>query len=1544
MAISNLSFSATEKLRKDLLVRNLEPYYVKNSSTQLLPKSQVGTKEYIFDEVPLINQPDLKDTGLPEKSKLYGVNQYGPTGGYTTQASLPLLVKSSNQGEFDWPNAVTKKFNESLLKQKELIVTNQYGPQDGWSDASSELNVNIVQPNIRDEYYNFIASSYSPFQILTKRDPVGSEGSLSQDSNIAKIAATRLKKLFEESIAFETYQQTLGRANVLQTNSDPYRILNLITGRQPILEPDWKITVPSTLVGRGIDFISRVAGLYSPYSIIPGDYFSRVPKASLTNQIVNAVAGLFGFPNVLPTKKTSSDVFLSFTSGGQRKALFSNLSVNRYAPDYKGNFLGNLNLSAPPGNYYIGSRTSEPLDIVSPSGEIPVNEFGVEVETNVYGPSVLGKLYEDNVDLPFGLNLTSTIDGGGVQGGFTWVSPKYKGNAGQKIGQGGEKYGQDSGYQPIAAQYTNSESTNFPFKKGSILDDTQRIIESQPAGSKKLQHVGNAIDQVSKVFNDGYKEITKGSRVIKYVDNNGIFKGEEYGRVFAKDIPYYDLTKLQKSDGNIRKNPFSILTNTYNLNMYPTSGPESTTLGGGSVKKYMLSLENLAWRTSRRPGTTYNDLPESERGPNGGRIMWFPPYDLTFSDSNSVGWEKNSFLGRPEPIYTYQNTERTGSLSFKIIVDHPSVMNLLVNKVLTNTSSSQVADQVLESFFAGLTKFDVYELSKRFTNFSQTELSYIQQLINTSGDPEKIKNLVNGSLPKGGDGAGGSMDSNNSVGLPVYTPQLTQFKNSIFYYDVDNGGGNDYLTSVTNYLESANANLINDTQLSDIEQSKKVLTAFTESINNVLQSNANLKIKIKIKSGSAEGEPVDVQEERGTCLLETLKSLTKDNPRVSYTEEFVGNLLETLTEPPYDCNTVNLNYYETGPVACRRSVITDIIEIPEPNLNNPNGGISTQPTSRLERLLGINPNQNNTSLNNRELTQEQLSKQVIRKLLSEADYFQFVRESNPFIYDSLREKLKYFHPAFHAMTPEGLNERLTFLLQCTRPGDTIPTKQGTQLIDKDARNTSFGAPPICVLRVGDFYHSKVVIDSCNFTYEDSKFDLNPEGIGVQPMIVGVSLGFKFIGGQGLRGPIDELQNALSFNFFANTEMYDERATDSASVSAYNKEFIEQTQPEGETPQNATSNVQNEGGTTIGAIQGAFENSGATATVIYKPIFNEFVDSFVEYANTVYNKLEEVNKEYNDGILMLFTKSRLYSKGKINEWGGGSAKEVTIFGKSDYENSVDNLFSNLLNDISNNALTMQIKLQTKTFKESSKTVFKNNLTNLVNSKKSTFRNKLVQVTNELNTCELKMVRAIDKINYVLQSVDGYIDTKGSPQVYETTTASTVTNLTTNMDEFATLINNLNTNLIDSEIITNKYDDNQSYSLPGNGFSDNVADKRFFLVFGKELVSDSSSLTDLLLAQLDNDWKKYVKEQIELLKKQAENENKVMSNKFSTYKKQNQTNKVYLPEDIAFQRNEERSSGLSLKSSPSDNENTRLKNLYLGQNSNPDTNTFNGKVTF
>ena len=39
------------------------------------------------------------------------------------------------------------------------------------------------------------------------------------------------------------------------------------------------------------------------------------------------------------------------------------------------------------------------------------------------------------------------------------------------------------------------------------------------------------------------------------------------------------------------------------------------------------------------------------------------------------------------------------------------------------------------------------------------------------------------------------------------------------------------------------------------------------------------------------------------------------------------------------------------------------------------------------------------------------------------------------------------------------------------------------------------------------------------------------------MIVKVDMGFKFIGGSSLGGPIKQLQNAVSFNFFANTGIY-----------------------------------------------------------------------------------------------------------------------------------------------------------------------------------------------------------------------------------------------------------------------------------------------------------------------------------------------------------------------------------------------------------------------
>ena len=144
------------------------------------------------------------------------------------------------------------------------------------------------------------------------------------------------------------------------------------------------------------------------------------------------------------------------------------------------------------------------------------------------------------------------------------------------------------------------------------------------------------------------------------------------------------------------------------------------------------------------------------------------------------------------------------------------------------------------------------------------------------------------------------------------------------------------------------------------------------------------------------------------------------------------------------------------------------------------------------------------------------------------------------------------------MTPEGLNSRLTFLNQCVRPGDTIPVIGPDGSIRNDsALNTSFGTPPILVLRIGDFYHTKIVPNSLQISYDPLVYDMNPEGIGLQPMLANISMSFDFIGGHGLANPVEQLQNALSFNFYANTEVYDERATETDfSLTKLDKELFE----------------------------------------------------------------------------------------------------------------------------------------------------------------------------------------------------------------------------------------------------------------------------------------------------------------------------------------------------------------------------------------------------
>jgi hypothetical protein len=198
--------------------------------------------------------------------------------------------------------------------------------------------------------------------------------------------------------------------------------------------------------------------------------------------------------------------------------------------------------------------------------------------------------------------------------------------------------------------------------------------------------------------------------------------------------------------------------------------------------------------------------------------------------------------------------------------------------------------------------------------------------------------------------------------------------------------------------------------------------------------------------------------------------------------------------------------------------------------NDTENSTEAQPPEKGETLAEIDPTEAINLIDN--------------LIIDEGPYFDFIDANYPNYFKTISEKIRYFHAGFHSITPEGFNSRLTFLNQCMRQGPSIydkPTSKDGVDVGVQPQNLSFGRPPICILRIGDFFHTKVAINSLQISYDGPKWDTNPEGIGVQPMIASVQLSIDLIGGHSLVGPINRLQNAVSFNYYANTEMYDVRS-------------------------------------------------------------------------------------------------------------------------------------------------------------------------------------------------------------------------------------------------------------------------------------------------------------------------------------------------------------------------------------------------------------------
>lgn len=212
----------------------------------------LGTNyEYIQSDTSVQDSPDQLIDEPTFGNKLYPLNQWGNEGGYE-QVPDPngLLNTKSNEGQYGFQDAHI--IDQALPESQKWKSVNAFsnGGQVPLDSAPFFDSIDLVGPNSVGVYNNqpypstFNPSSYSPVSILLSPDPQGSDGLLSQDSFIARLGVKTLRKEFETRIATQIRQQTVGRANVFSVRSGT-DVLNLITGRVPLIEPNWTITVPS---------------------------------------------------------------------------------------------------------------------------------------------------------------------------------------------------------------------------------------------------------------------------------------------------------------------------------------------------------------------------------------------------------------------------------------------------------------------------------------------------------------------------------------------------------------------------------------------------------------------------------------------------------------------------------------------------------------------------------------------------------------------------------------------------------------------------------------------------------------------------------------------------------------------------------------------------------------------------------------------------------------------------------------------------------------------------------------------------------------------------------------------------------------------------------------------------------------------------------------------------------------------------------------------------------------------------------------------------
>jgi hypothetical protein len=988
-----------------------------------------------------------------------------------------------------------------------------------------------------------------------------------EDSPIGTIGEKALNNAMNVQVETNLKRETLGRIN--------NQVISLLQG-QALYRPDYDISKPKGEKERTAEFLASLAGFQVPVSYLPNGAFEyeRLPQKNKDGSVSYIGSNL--------TSEERTNLLLEYTGLGQQQHLINLLKLNLYHPKIIGSD-ETIDNSTYVRDYNLAISRVNTSDFVAnqmntqSTGRGFYEPYGV---TSIHKASVTGQLISDKFE-------------------FAWTFGDINRHS---VGWTTDKRGENDGFNK--------------FDPKSLLFKTQELLFSNPEAFMDM----NAKEHV-ETSNGESITISRGDSTTAandYIADDGtaIAKGE-YFRVWTKKRKYDRLDRTLRhralDNGDVR----SVLNDNGLVNIAPTTRRANATNGLISddiIKRYMFSIENLAWNDHM------NDLPECEQGIGDpvtgtrGRLMWFPPYDLKIDDNTSAPWEATQFIGRGEPVYTYKNAERSATLSFTIIVDHPDVVHQLVGekthyweryfkgdksieddvkaKRLINKKLSQNEIEEIEKIKKQLTPIVKVEDGTKITEEQKTlndeeevskkaDVGDLGNIALSIYFPNAVTVLPESSL-NGQDGnLSARTDLSSSTLKSLNIGYEDGGKNDGFNvktsdgYTINTGEGIKYFKNGKTPPENGGYTYLKD----KLVNSGKVCTTNTNSPEGYHDENNNglnekfyfqwqeifkkafegaTKVQVTFMGNASGAKPTgEVNKTLAEKRSDNAKAWFVKNVKPLYPNIDFGGLPATSQaanedakkkaddvrdskgNPAYcqDCDRAdNVYCKQTRKVDIYVKVLAQDEEEVEPI---PSSGSTDVPLDPTKETLTTDTDETDTDTQDTEPVSD-IDPAILKKLVyTECDFFEYLEKNQPLVYQTISERIKYFWAAYHSITPQGFNSRLTFLNQCLRQGDSIG-KDGTA----NWKNLAFGRPPVCILRIGDFYHTRIIIESLNISYDVAgqiTWDLNPEGIGVQPMLAKVSMGIKILGGSSMTAPINRLQNAMSFNYYANTEMYDGRA-------------------------------------------------------------------------------------------------------------------------------------------------------------------------------------------------------------------------------------------------------------------------------------------------------------------------------------------------------------------------------------------------------------------